>query len=76
MINPDNFLASYLADPETQMTSAENDQLIASDYRMQQEDKMLLRALQNGELGSGPRIEEAIKKLSDRLILEPNPRRY
>ena len=38
------------------------------------EDQALLKMLTSGQLGSGPRIDESIKKVTDRLMGAPGSR--
>lgn len=42
-------------------------ELISYSPQEKEEDKMLLRSLQRGEMGSGPNIDKAIQDLIDRI---------
>ena len=54
----------------------QQDNLIAMAYtnKDKAEDKILLQQLTTGQLGSGPNIDDAIKKITDRLMGAPGSR--
>lgn len=52
---------------EMPLPDGDDSEMMAYSPQEREEDKMLLRSLQRGEMGSGPNIDKAIQDLIDRI---------